>query len=470
MASNAMHDSSHSPLQDGRFLLLGALGRGGMATVFNAFDRIEQRMVALKVQNRSMKAGPAHPLSIEFDFWSRLRHPNIVHVHELAIAASGPFTQGTPYLVMEHVEGRPVHEAWPPGRTRPAVVERIAVELLCGLGHVHAAGLVHRDMKPANILIHANGGRRRRIRLTDFGLAAPSGQAEEPGRISGSLPYVSPEAILGLPLDGRADLYGLGIMLYQLATGELPSGRKTAEGLLRWHLSGSPADPGRIRPKFPGRLARFIRRLTRRDRRQRPASTAEALSVLGAAVEVGQQHPPSTVDRCERAKLRLALDATRLGARRLFTMPSCRRQCEALQREVLVWSQIHGLGFFRLRSDSDLLSMALRLLIESGPSARRLISRYSLHRWLPLGMLSDLPVRDLARHDAREASAGGGGTMIVRFILDCSVRRSLALRIEREPSDRLLAAVEEELRRALLAPCRPRPGEGGLLLLDHSCH
>ena len=131
-----MQNAVDSPLQDDRFLLLGALGQGGMAAVFHAFDRIEQRMVALKVQKVSMDAGPSHPLSVEFDLWSRLCHPNIVHIHEMAIAGRGPFTAGAPYLVMEHVRGHPLHEVLSPGRVAPEAVERIAVEVLRALGPV----------------------------------------------------------------------------------------------------------------------------------------------------------------------------------------------------------------------------------------------------------------------------------------------------------------------------------------------
>jgi hypothetical protein len=463
-----MEPLSASPLQDNRFLVLGALGRGGMASVFNAFDRVEQEMVALKVQDDSRQAGPAHPLSTEFDFWTRLRHPNIVGVRELAVSNSGPFTRGAPYLILEHVRGRPVHEALTPGRIEPRRVEEIAVQVLRGLRHVHGAGLVHRDLKPPNILIHATGNGRGQIKLTDFGLATHSGLNGEPGRISGSLPYVSPEAILGLPVDGRADLYGLGIALFYLATGQLPSSGGTAEDLLRWHLRGPPADPRRIRPRFPSRLARFIRRLTVRDRGERAASAGEALALLGAPIQP-EDETPVAADRGERAALRLALDATRLGAKRYFLMPRRPAQAEALLREVRVWSQVHGLGFHRLRSSPErgevgLLRLIMRLLLDGGQRAKELIFKYSLHRWLPLGILSGCPVVDHTR-------SGGGPALkaareIRRFILECSARRPLVLRVDGRPKpDTLLLNVVEELRSALDPPHSPRASGGGFLLL-----
>jgi hypothetical protein len=446
----------NTPLQDNRYLVLGALGRGGMATVFDAFDRVEQEMVALKVQDDGERAGPAHPLSTEFDHWTRMSHPNIVRVRELVVAASGPFRRGAPYLVMEHVRGRPVHQALKPGGIEPRTVEDIAVQLLRGLRHIHGAGLVHRDLKPANILLLSNGNGGGEVKLTDFGLATKSGLNEEPGKISGSLPYVSPEAILGLPVDGRADLYGLGIALYYLATGALPSQGETAEELLRWHLGGLPADPRRVRPRFPARLARFIRRLTARDPKKRFFGAGEALATLGADVRA-EDKPPAFVDRGERARLRLALDATRLGASRLFTLSNSPLGAEALLREVRVWSQVHGLLFHRVHASSKggLLRLILRLLLEHGEEGS--VGKYSLDRWLPLGSVSGCPVVDHTRNG--EILTNGAARDIARFIMECSARRPLALRIDGGPRhDTPLQYVIEELRAAL-------PSSGGLLLL-----
>jgi serine/threonine-protein kinase len=318
--------------------------------------------------------------------------------------------------------------------------------------------LVHRDLKPANILVHSNGNRGREIKLTDFGLATKSGLGEEPGRISGSLPYVSPEAILGMPVDGRADLYGLGIALYYLSTGRLPSQGETADELLRWHLGGLPADPRRVRPRFPARLARFIRRLTARDRGERFAGAGEALSLLGVPVS-DENGPPTIADRGERARLRLALDATRLGAARLFRLPGSRRRAEPLLREVRVWSQVHGLRFHRVRSSSErgLLPLVMCLLLDLGDGMEQPVRKYSLHRRLPLGIISGCPVVDHTRNNGTPAN--GAARDIGGFILECSARKPLALRIEGRPrQDTLLGSLIEELRTAI-------PSSRGLLLL-----
>ena len=146
-------------LLDDRFLILGSLGRGGMASVFRAFDRVTQRIVAIKAQTEVRQAGPAHPLSEEYDLWTRLTHPNIARVLELRVARSGPLLRGSPYLVLEHVRGLPADRALIPGRAGSSALETFAVQVLRGLQHVHAANLVHRDVKPSNLLTDTSAGR-----------------------------------------------------------------------------------------------------------------------------------------------------------------------------------------------------------------------------------------------------------------------------------------------------------------------
>ena len=272
-------------LQDDRFRLLKVLGRGGMGTVYRAYDLAAGRVVALKVPSHPARCAAIASLTAEFDTWSRLRHPNIVRAYELAVAANGPLPDGTPYLVLEHVPGRPELRTRRAGRMRPAEVGILAAQTLSALVHVHEAGFVHRDLKPGNVLASVLPGRAVRYKLTDFGLATRIGNSNPLGTFSGSLPYVAPEALLGLPLDGRADLYGLGIVLFRLATGETPVPRGGAPEILRWHLTGPAPDPTRVRPALSACLCRFLRRMTRRDRDDRPRSASCALRLLGISPE-----------------------------------------------------------------------------------------------------------------------------------------------------------------------------------------
>src|SRR5688572_12629424 len=218
-------------------------------------------MVALKVLDLRARAGPAHPLSSEFEAWARVKHPNVVRVHELRRTRSGPLPSGTPYLVLEHVDGEPAHRALPPAQASEQALLAIARQVLAALAEVHGAGLVHRDVKPGNVLVRRHRGLLR-AKLTDFGLAAAPGNADLPGCISGSLPYVAPEALLGQAVDGRADFYGLGLLLYVLASGALPMGNDAEpEEVLAWHLHGPELDLHARRPDLSPRFARFLARL-----------------------------------------------------------------------------------------------------------------------------------------------------------------------------------------------------------------
>ncbi len=289
-------------LQDDRFRLLKVLGRGGMGTVYRAYDIVKGRVVALKVPSHSSYTAPGASLAAEFDTWSRLRHPNIVRAYELAVATSGPIPDGTPYLVLEHVPGRSQLRTRRAGRMRPASLGMLAAQILSALAHVHEAGFVHRDLKPGNMLASALPGRAPRYKLTDFGLATRIGTADPLGTFSGSLRYVAPEALLGLPLDGRVDLYGLGIALFRLATGETPVPQGGAPEILRWHLTGPAPDPTRVRPALSARLVRCLRQMTRRDRDERPRSAACALRLLGISPGAGRPRRSAWPDpRCSIA-------------------------------------------------------------------------------------------------------------------------------------------------------------------------
>ena len=436
-----------SPLLDDRFLPLEALGRGGAGRVLRAFDRTRQRLVALKVLDASMRAGPAHPLSGEFEAWAQLRHPNVVRAHELRRSRSGPLPSGTPYLVLEHVAGEPAHRALPPHDASEAVLLSLARQVLAALAHVHARGLVHRDVKPGNVLVQ-RGPRALRAKLTDFGLATASGRAEPPGCISGSLPYVAPEVLLGQPVDGRTDLYGLGLLLYVLASGTLPMGTDAEpEAVLAWHLGGPELDLRARRADLSPRFARFVARLAARERERRPADAGAALALAGGKLVAA---PPSpVVPRATLAALRLALDAARLGGCRVLRVPP--GACE----EAAVRAQVLGLGVLRLAP--DLAACTLDLLVEL---------RRGFARGLPLAVFHGLPVLDPTRWSdavrspaACEVAAAGITALIVEAAHRCP--RAVLVPRRLAGGDPLLAATVERL----LALTEREVGPAGLLVV-----
>ncbi len=471
-----MEAASTSTLLDERFLLLETLGRGGMGSVHRAFDRVEQRVVAIKVLDAVADPGPAHPLSTEFEAWSRLRHPNVVRAYELARARCGPFPAGIPYLVLEYFPGRPAHRALPPGITAPEAIEEFTRAVLHGLAHVHSAGLVHRDLKPGNVLVGAARRGPGRVKLTDFGLAAEAGSAREPGRVSGSIPYLAPECVVGFPIDGRADLYGLGILLFFLSTGRLPTSSRDPGEILRWHLEGPVVDPRSVSPDVPERLARFIRRLMARQPEDRPSSAEEALFLLGARrIEARPARRPVS-GRAERAALRLDLDAARLGARRVHRLPTSRAEALSLVREAEVLAQVRGIPVHRLcryrkRGASGLGRLVLRLLLARGEEVRPTIERHGLHRAFPLDLLGGLPVWDRMRDDdvdrpRDDASVGATARGAAAFLMECAARQTMVLVVRREAlSDPITREVTAALVRQAIEDPAPRHGQGGLLLI-----
>ncbi|HXV75114.1 MAG TPA: serine/threonine-protein kinase [Candidatus Polarisedimenticolaceae bacterium] len=455
--------NSASPLVDDRFLVLDKLGQGGMAAVFRAFDRVEQRYVALKVHREAGAPGPSHPLAAEYDVWSRMRHRHVVRAYELAVAASGPFAPETPYLVLECASDTDPRPTASDAALPATEVERLGTQLLRAMHHVERTGWVHRDIKPGNILAVGQGARRV-YKLTDFGLAVERGRREPIGRVSGSLPYVAPECLLGRALDARTDLYALGVTLFRLATGRLPAPATDPAALVGWHLWGAPADPRELLPAFPPRLARFVRRLTQRDPGERPAGAADALALLGATPS-GHDRPPLPLDNATRAELRLALDAVRLGASREFRLDRRELPASELARQLRSWSHVFGLGFADLTTGIDpavvLRRELLRLLIEMRDQAAPAIRLHRLDRAMGITCVAGQPVVDHSRRLERWAETEG----IVSFLATRARRRGLVLVAAAPHAGCPLTARVVDRLRARLRGARPAPGCRGLLLV-----
>ena len=457
-----------SPVLDARFLVVEALGRGGQGTVFRAYDRLTRRDVALKTLHAGPDLDPVHPLVAEFAAWSRLRHPHVVRAYELGRATSGPLPPGTPYLVLELVRGLPVHRAMRAGAAPPEAVEELARRVLRALDHVHRAGLVHRDLKPGNVLVGLGRHGPGRVKLTDFGLASPSGLAGAPGRISGSIPYVAPERILGLPLDGRADLYALGILLFYLSTGRLPLIARSPQRWLRWHLAGPAADPRAVRAELPARLSDLIVKLTARDRDARPPTAAEALALLGPAPPAAPCASASHLSASARAALRLALDAARAGTSREIVLPRRAAEARAARQELAAAAAGMGLTVHTLRRrPSGVAEVVLTLLLGRGTEATATVARHGLARGLPLAFVGGVPVWD---RDTRADVVGPRALAVVArgiaaFLVAEARRRPLVLAVEAGAMGQPLAeAVVRLLRRTVSTPS-PRSGLGLLLAL-----
>lgn len=270
-------------LLDGRYRVESRIARGGMATVYVALDIRLDRTVAVKVMHRSLAEDPAFVRRFigEAKSVASLSHPNVVHV----------FDQGTDgdnvYLSMEYVPGRTLRDVL---RARGRLPAREALEVmipvLAALGAAHQAGLVHRDVKPENVLLSDDG----RIKVVDFGLARAIEATNQTrtGVMIGTIGYMSPEQVTSGAADVRSDVYSAGIMLFELLTGRQPYEGDTPMSVAYRHVHDSVPMPSALLPEISPLLDTLVAQATARDPADRPA---DATALLVAAVEAHRTLP-----------------------------------------------------------------------------------------------------------------------------------------------------------------------------------
>jgi eukaryotic-like serine/threonine-protein kinase len=264
---------------DGRYRLGSLLGVGGMASVYLASDRVLERQVAVKVLSPPYAQDPVFVERFRREARSaaRLSHPNVVAVFDSGSDA------GEHYLVMEYVAGQSLAELLADqGRLAPRRAAELGVEVCAALAAAHAQGLVHRDVKPANVLVGAEG----RVKVADFGIvkAAATVTLTGNGTVLGTAAYLSPEQAQGGPVDARSDLYSLGCVLYELVTGAPPfgSGADSAPvAVATRHLHQPPEPPSAHNPQVDASLDAVVLTALAKD----PARRYQRASELQAALE-----------------------------------------------------------------------------------------------------------------------------------------------------------------------------------------
>ena len=269
----------------GRFDINGELGEGGIGVVYQAHDSVLNRDVAVKILSATeLTSEGRERLLNEARAAAQLNHPNIITIHDAGES------QGSAYIVMEFAEGGSLHRT--PPHEMDAILE-VARQVSAALEHAHRHGIVHRDLKPENVLWMFDGS----VKLTDFGLArSTASRATKEGTISGTVFYLAPELALGEDYDGRADLYALGVMLYELVCGRLPFEGDDPLVVISQHLH-TPAVPPHVRnAQIHPQLEDLIMRLMSKSKQDRPASAAEALEIL-ERIDLSEPQPAETLEQ-----------------------------------------------------------------------------------------------------------------------------------------------------------------------------
>lgn len=295
-----------------RYRLEADIGRGAMGVVYCAHDELLDRRVAVKIlEDVELESEGRRRLLREAQAAARLNHPNIVQVHDAGES------DGVDFIVMELVDGVSLRQA---GRLPASQVTEIARQLCAALEHAHAEGIVHRDIKPENILlIGADPRVELRVKLTDFGLArsGPASRLSQEGSLVGTVFYMSPEQALGRALDGRADLYSLGVVLYEQVAGRLPFDGDDALAVVAQHVHQPAEPPSKFTPDVPPALEAVILRLLAKEPDDRFASASQVAQALDAAAAPALSNLPSPLTtfighRQELADLDQALASSRL--------------------------------------------------------------------------------------------------------------------------------------------------------------
>jgi len=385
----------------GRFELLREVGRGGFGLVFEARDTELGRRVAFKAMKQSRLSGSAleKPLREEAEAAARLNHPNVVTLHDYGLH------QGTPYLILELLEGETLHRRLAKGGPlAPEEALRIARQVARGLVHAHAHGVLHRDLKPGNVFLTADGG----VKLLDFGLARLLDRASLAG---GTPAYMAPEQLRGEPGDVRADVFAAGVLLFQMLTGALPY--PVVKGKSAALEPGPPpslpiADP-------PAELATLVARALARDPADRPQTAADLLQALDGVERAYAARELALARAGRRRRLRrlvVAASALALGGAIWATLAAAgaRAQADRALRAARIVSAAEG-------ASDPLIAVLLMAELGDDPSPRALeVAQRILREPVPVAVLE--PVRGggglALSPDGERAAAGaadGGATV-----------------------------------------------------------
>jgi serine/threonine protein kinase len=279
----------------GRYEILSTLGVGGMGEVYEAEDTSLQRRVALKVLQPASASDPARRARFEKEARAvaSLNHPNIVTIHSVEEY------DDTRFLTMEIIDGSTIDRLIPPAGLPLEQLLTYAIPLVDAVVAAHARHIVHRDLKPANVMVTGDG----RVKVLDFGLAklldppmldddslqtVTAVQATMAGQIVGTAAYMSPEQAEGRPVDYRSDIFSIGVLLYEMTTGQRPFRGDTGISILSSIIKDEPTPLTRLRPGASPELERIVSQCLAKDPAKRPSSATEIRTRLASLIEAAE--------------------------------------------------------------------------------------------------------------------------------------------------------------------------------------
>jgi eukaryotic-like serine/threonine-protein kinase len=270
MSKPSSKSEEEVPVQIGRYEILEIIGTGAHGRVARAHDPMIGRLVAIKLFPKELASGEARQRFLqEARVVGQLSHPAIITLHDMGIDEA---TQ-TPYLVMEFLEGQPLDRILEKGSVPYPRACAWAGEVACALGAAHRKGVIHGDVKPANMLITDEG----RVKLMDFGMARLASHDSKATPLVGTPAYWCPEQIVGKPQDARSDLFSLGVVLYEMVTGKRPFDAESLQAICGRVLSSTPLPPSHANPSVPSNFDGIVARCLAKDPAARYAP-AEALA------------------------------------------------------------------------------------------------------------------------------------------------------------------------------------------------
>lgn len=286
----------------GRYEILDEIGHGAMGTVYRARDPLIERTVAIKTVSishlRREGADAESRFLREAQSAGRLSHPNIVTIYDVGEA------DALAYIAMEYLPGATLRDVMDKGPMPLDLVLDTTLQMAEALAFAHEHGVIHRDVKPANVVIT---GRRGRIKLTDFGIAhLANSEHTHAGQMLGSPRYMSPEQAMGREVEGRSDIFSLGAVLYEMLTGHYAFDGDSLPTIVYRVINETPVAPGSLRPQLPTELCSLLARMLSKNPMERPDARALVGALHALVPTAPQPAAPRSVDRVSRLMRMLA--------------------------------------------------------------------------------------------------------------------------------------------------------------------